>query len=52
MQEEINAHTENKHWEIIPQDQVPEGVKVLSSVWAPKIKRRLSLAKCINGRLD
>ena len=42
MQEEINAHTENKHWEIIPQDQVPEGVKVLPSVGAMKRKRRIS----------
>jgi DNA-nicking Smr family endonuclease len=42
MQEEINAHTENKHREIIPQDQVPEGVKVLPSVWTMKQKRRIS----------
>ena len=42
MQEEINAHTENKHWEIIPQDQVPEGVKVLILVWAMKQKRQIS----------
>ena len=42
MQEEINAHTENKHWEIISRNTVPEGVKVLPSVWAMKRKRRIA----------
>ena len=42
MMEEINAHTNNKHWEIIKRKDVPEGVKVLPSVWAMKRKRRIS----------
>ena len=42
MQDEINAHTNNRHWEIIDRSQVPEGVQILPSVWAMKRKRRIS----------
>ena len=42
MQDEIDAHTENRHWKVISRTQVPEGVKVLPSVWAMKRKRRIS----------
>jgi hypothetical protein len=42
MQDEINAHTENRHWEVIECSQVPEGAKILPSVWAMKRKRRIS----------
>ena len=45
MLDEINAHTKNKHWEIIERNKVPEGVKVLPSVWAMKRKRRISTGK-------
>jgi hypothetical protein len=39
MQGEVNSHRENNHWEIIRRNKVPEGVKVLDSVWAMRHKR-------------
>ena len=36
---EVNDHIEHKHWELIPRDAVPKGVKVLPSVWSMKRKR-------------
>jgi hypothetical protein len=36
---EVNDHIENKHWELIPREAVPKGVKVLPSVWSMKQKR-------------
>ena len=38
MHHEINAHTENKHREIIARISLPEEVKVLPVVWAMKSK--------------
>eukprot|EP00957_Ditylum_brightwellii_P050991 3867015-Ditylum_brightwellii.AAC.1 len=35
---EVNTHTERDHWELIHKEQVQEGVKVLSAVWAMKQK--------------
>ena len=43
MQEEINTHTENEHWEVIVCSQVPEGAKVLTSV--REMKRREEFAE-------
>jgi hypothetical protein len=39
MQGEVNSHCENNHWEIIRRNKVPEGVKVLDSVWEMWRKR-------------
>jgi hypothetical protein len=36
---EVNAHIEHDHWELIPRSQVPEGTKILDSIWAMKRKR-------------
>ena len=41
MQGEVDSHNSNEHWEIRRRDQVPEGVKVLDSVWAMRRKRRI-----------
>jgi hypothetical protein len=41
MQGELNDHNNRKHWDIILRSKVPEGVKVLDSVWAMKRKRRI-----------
>jgi hypothetical protein len=41
MQGEVDSHHNNKHWELIHRSKVPEGVKVLDSVWAMKRKRRI-----------
>ena len=38
---EVNDHIEAKHWELIPREQVPEGVTVLPSVWSMKRKRNI-----------
>ena len=38
---EMNDHIVRKHWELIPIEQVPEGHKVLDSVWSMKRKRHL-----------
>ena len=45
MKEEVRAHEDNKHWELIPKHQVPEGEQILPSVWAMKRKRRISTRK-------
>jgi hypothetical protein len=42
MADEVTAHTENEHWEIIPRSLVPSGTKVLPAVWAMRRKRRIA----------
>jgi Reverse transcriptase (RNA-dependent DNA polymerase)/GAG-pre-integrase domain len=42
MADEVAAHTDNEHWEIIPRSLVPSGTKVLPAVWAMRRKRRLA----------
>lgn len=36
---EINDHIEGNHWGLIPSSSVPQGAKILDSVWAMKRKR-------------
>jgi hypothetical protein len=36
---EVNDHITNNHWALIPREEVPEGTKILDSVWAMKRKR-------------
>ena len=43
--DEINAHTKNKCWEVIERKEVPEGVKVLPSVWVMKQMRHIFTGK-------
>ena len=38
---EINGHVENKHWELIPAHDVPDGEEVIPPVWAMRRKRYL-----------
>jgi hypothetical protein len=42
MKEEVNAHTENGHWELLPRSVVPEGTKVLDAMWAFCCKCRIA----------
>jgi Reverse transcriptase (RNA-dependent DNA polymerase)/GAG-pre-integrase domain len=42
MVDEVAAHTDNDHWEIVPRSLVPSGTKVLPAVWAMRRKRRLA----------
>ena len=41
MQKEFNDHSARTHWDLFPIDQVPEGEKVMDSVWAMKRKRNI-----------
>ena len=41
MQGEVDAHCDNAHWALCKREQVPEGTKVLDSVWAMRRKRRI-----------
>jgi hypothetical protein len=38
---EINGHIDNKNWELVRQDTVPEDAQVVPSVWAMRRKRDL-----------
>jgi hypothetical protein len=42
MKEEVHAHTENGHWELLPRSAVPRGTKVLDSMWAFRRKCRIT----------
>jgi Reverse transcriptase (RNA-dependent DNA polymerase) len=42
MCDEIQAHVDNGHWEIVERSKVPEGTKVLAAVWAMRRKRRIA----------
>ena len=51
MQKEVNSHTENGVWELVPRSSVPEGVKILPAVWAMKRKGAgLQLVKSTSGK--
>ena len=42
METEVNAHSRNEHWELIPKSSVPNNKQVIPAVWAMKRKRRIS----------
>ncbi len=39
---EINSHVENKNWELVPRDTVPEDAQIVPSVWSMRRKRDLT----------
>ena len=39
MVEEYNDHAKRGHWELVPNDKVPDGTKILDSIWSMKRKR-------------
>jgi hypothetical protein len=39
--EEIKTHEENKHWEIVPIEDLPDDTPVLDPIWSMKRERRL-----------
>jgi hypothetical protein len=43
--QEMNAHIENKNWELMDKATLPKGVKVLDAVWALRCKRDLKTNK-------
>lgn len=42
MMDEVAAHRDNDHWEIIPKAEVPKHQPVLPAVWAFRRKRRIA----------
>jgi hypothetical protein len=44
---EMNDHIVAKNWELVPREDVPEGVKVLDSVWAMKRKSDILTRKVL-----
>jgi hypothetical protein len=42
MTEEVQAHEDLNHWELVPKSDVPSGTIILPSVWSMKRKRRIS----------
>jgi hypothetical protein len=41
MGKEVQSHTENEVWELVPRSTVPQGTKILPALWAMKCKRRI-----------
>ena len=41
MAEEIKAHEDNDHWEIVDMDSVPPNTPILPAVWSMRRKRRI-----------
>ena len=42
MVKEVNTHTENGNWVVVRKVDVPQGTKILPSVWAMRRKRRIA----------
>jgi hypothetical protein len=42
---ELNGHVDNKHWELLKQEDVPEDVQVVPSVWSMWRKHNLTTNK-------
>jgi hypothetical protein len=42
MQKEVDSHSANGVWELVPKSQVPKDVQILPAVWAMKRKRRIA----------
>ncbi len=49
MGKEVQSHTENQVWELVPRSSVPLGTKILPSAWAMKRKRRIATSWSTNG---
>jgi hypothetical protein len=44
---EMNDHSVSKNWELVPRQEVTQGIKVLDSVWAMKRKRDILTRKLL-----
>ncbi len=47
---EVNDHIEQKHWRLMEQSKVPEGVMPLPSIWAMRWKPNQTTWLNIHGR--
>jgi hypothetical protein len=45
---EMNDHSVSKNWELVPRWEVPQGIKVLDSLWAMKRRRDILTRKVLN----
>ena len=41
MKKELDAHSDRKHWEVVPKNEVSDDEKVLDSVWVMRRKRNI-----------
>jgi hypothetical protein len=41
MAEEIQAHEDNHHWEVVIRDVIPHGTPILPAIWSMRRKRRI-----------
>ena len=41
MEEEIRAHEDNDHWEIVSREDIPINTSVLPAIWSMRRKRRI-----------
>ena len=41
MVKEIHTHQEQKHWAVMPIEEVPKGPKILDSIWPMRRKRKI-----------
>jgi hypothetical protein len=44
---ELSGHIDNNHWKLIPNTEVPEGTKIVPSVWAMQRKRDLTTGRVL-----
>ena len=57
MEEEISAHSDRGHWEVVKRSTVPKNQQILKSVWSMKRKRRVATGEvykwkarlCVDG---
>ena len=57
MKEEITAHSEREHWEVVKCSSMPKNQQILKAVWSMKRKRRVATGEvykwkarlCVNG---
>ena len=45
MDQELQDHIADKHWEVVPRKEVPKGTRVLDMVWAMQCKRHINTRK-------
>ena len=57
MQEEVQAHSEREHWEVVHRSTMPKNQQILKAVWSMKRKRRVATGEiykwkarlCVDG---
>ncbi len=47
---EVNGHVNNKHWELVKQEEVPKDAQVVPSVWSMQRKQNLTTNEIIKHK--